>query len=1578
VNVFNCSTYEDCGPETQNGRTFKFDPVLARFVRYYSSRNSRLNRAHFLEIRVMGALQGPYLKPCRSCDAGTYKSSSGSAGCALCPRDTFSAELADVYLSDCEPCAHHSHSSMGSHLSTNCTCNIGYTGADGGPCPGCRAGKYKNVNGSVPCTHCPAGQATAFRCTSLVNPPENARVYSTRVKVGGNKWELCANEGDNCTCSGSVRYGSKDTDVWVTKDVTGSFVCETAYFIFDPRPGHSKICQCYKLPDFPSGLLDSNIGWGAAEVEILENCWGCQWVTMDLGMTKSVDGVAMQGSASWKDCAAEDQQCVCPDYSTVRYGAGDSWVQLQTHSFMGEALTMSSRVGSGEVEAAASTMASVHCSSQKFGGDPAPGISKRCQCADTWVTKFAVAYSSDDVEWQELDAVLYQTSNIVNSGDYYRALFADTVQARYVKLLPLQWVTAPIFRAGVLVQQIPCEAAATSCVECVAGKYAQDAGRSICSRCTAGKFLSTAGGTSMDSCRECASGKYSSQPAAVSELACEFCMTFGSIAIGATGCTDCPVGTFGAPTKGCSLDVSCPLGGTTCQPFTAPNRQGYISTGPGLYANMQHMQWIINADCGTDTLFKFYLQSLDTEACCDRVRLFKCTNLDCSNKTLLMNALSGNVVDATLSPYTSVGSMILLVDFRSDASVTGNGFDASFTVGDPCTQCPAGTYSSVRASACVPTLQHVILDNPPPTEYEDRWYNVPVALAGNFTDGSGMYKANTMWLWQIQTVCGDIVLKIDKLDIEAQADSLQIWQCDHAVSTNIPYAKCADDNVSGNASQCICPGTKRNPGKARFGNGSNWLVRETLDSIRCDSKAFFSDPAPGRYKWCECISGGDPCESRTQLFNSVTGGYGLMSPLDRANEYRSTTGVMLVEFQIDSAGGGTTPENSGFEASWQWQEYALDGMVLDRAWRWTGVEPLNKVTDRFHAVCNECPGGTVNGQTGRADSTDCIECDAGKYSSDEVAASVCQNCVATSNSPARSDNYTDCICNAGYTGVDGSSCPACAGGTFKPANGSASCFLCPRDTFSIGLAETSADTCVVCVNHTSSPNGSDSALNCICNKGFTGEGGALGCEACAPGTFKSSNGSLPCNLCARDTYAPETGLVYAHECSFCPNFTSSLDGSDAVDDCICNQGFSGIGGRALMPPKVQFTCGGLNCNCSGCATPGVFESNQGSICEGPGQYLPNAKCAYTLSAQGAFESLNFTFTSLYTEHGWDDVSLGDGASPANLEAPTSINKGPGYRFYRFKNVAQRCTTCPGSDYVGFAEIEFKTTDGDSVSPLTVTNPNGTSPDGQGPLMVIDGSYTTKWLDQTFGHLEFDFGAANHAVISNYSWWTAEDLPERDPISWDVEGMHDGGTWILLHRAANYNTTTERNAKVGPFVIVSPSLAVYTSKGVFHVEFTSDSSVQYEGWTADWSLETLDDTTTCRACLPGSYKTINGTAACTPCRAGTFSGEIGRREECSQECPAGTYSMDGFSTCTLCAPGKYSSGTAQISEATCVGCPANSNSGEGSNDSTNCKCNVGFVGTDGGDCIGSYVCALRTDFDARIHGQYHSLSLTRTH
>jgi len=67
--------------------------------------------------------------------------------------------------------------------------------------------------------------------------------------------------------------------------------------------------------------------------------------------------------------------------------------------------------------------------------------------------------------------------------------------------------------------------------------------------------------------------------------------------------------------------------------------------------------------------------------------------------------------------------------------------------------------------------------------------------------------------------------------------------------------------------------------------------------------------------------------------------------------------------------------------------------------------------------------------------------------------------------------------------------------------------------------------------------------------------------------------------------------------------------------------------------------------------------------------------------------------------------------------------------------------------------------------------------------AFDGLGTTKWLDPkgaTGGWIEYRLPEGNSTTLVGYQITSANDAPERDPMTWMVEGSDDGGeTWKIL-------------------------------------------------------------------------------------------------------------------------------------------------------------------------------------------------------
>jgi len=98
--------------------------------------------------------------------------------------------------------------------------------------------------------------------------------------------------------------------------------------------------------------------------------------------------------------------------------------------------------------------------------------------------------------------------------------------------------------------------------------------------------------------------------------------------------------------------------------------------------------------------------------------------------------------------------------------------------------------------------------------------------------------------------------------------------------------------------------------------------------------------------------------------------------------------------------------------------------------------------------------------------------------------------------------------------------------------------------------------------------------------------------------------------------------------------------------------------------------------------------------------------------------------------------------------------------------------------------------------VTVTNPSGNNPVGEGPANLVDNNLTTKALDLNFvsnGNVtNFIFQFSSAKAFNGYRWATANDEEGRDPKSWTIAGSNNGTTWTTLHTVSGFVATANRN------------------------------------------------------------------------------------------------------------------------------------------------------------------------------------------
>ncbi len=111
---------------------------------------------------------------------------------------------------------------------------------------------------------------------------------------------------------------------------------------------------------------------------------------------------------------------------------------------------------------------------------------------------------------------------------------------------------------------------------------------------------------------------------------------------------------------------------STCNLLT--NVTGTLSEGSGsyMYPSQANCEWIL-APVTNSTPVALTVADLNTEGCCDFLRVFSCSNLSCSSPQLV-----GQLSGTYLSKTTVLVRGYMLVQFTSDGGINGDGFTATW------------------------------------------------------------------------------------------------------------------------------------------------------------------------------------------------------------------------------------------------------------------------------------------------------------------------------------------------------------------------------------------------------------------------------------------------------------------------------------------------------------------------------------------------------------------------------------------------------------------------------------------------------------------------------------------------------------------------------------------------------------------------------------------------------------------------------------------------------------------------------------------------------------------------------------
>ena len=187
----------------------------------------------------------------------------------------------------------------------------------------------------------------------------------------------------------------------------------------------------------------------------------------------------------------------------------------------------------------------------------------------------------------------------------------------------------------------------------------------------------------------------------------------------------------------------------------------------------------------------------------------------------------------------------------------------------------------------------------------------------------------------------------------------------------------------------------------------------------------------------------------------------------------------------------------------------------------------------------------------------------------------------------------------------------------------------------------------------------------------------------------------------------------------------------------------------------------------------------------------------------AMEALDGMLSSMGYKTGYAPVVV----HPAEPAPPSQYT----YRYFRMQINAVRSGT-----QMQMSEIRLVDDNGNFFqfpAGTTVSSTMSVPVANEGPTNLIDGLVTTKYYTNAYttgGIITIDLGDGQEAdllVWTKWQWYTANDEPNRDPVSFVFQGSRDGADWVTLDEAEGATITEAREtlAYTGNLDIIWPEV-----------------------------------------------------------------------------------------------------------------------------------------------------------------------------
>jgi len=1039
------------------------------------------NYTGFLASKYTGDSVILYIFPCHACPAGTYTTARAATACITCPSNSFSQ--GPVNIPTCLTCAdswgpkfytiggtsitscvcNSGYEKVGTSLNFTCqplACSAGYTGP-AGSCVACLGGTYKNTVGSDACTSCPRNSSSPSGSSALTACQCNAGFS------GAN--------GGTCSACGAGSY----------KATVGSVACTLCGAnTYSPSNASISATSCLACPGNSTSVAGSSVcqcksGYSGPDGGPCEAC--------SVGFYKTTAGAA--------NCTR------CPEnaVSTLASTTLASCKCVAGHS--GPDGGLCTACVPGRFKATVGSVACTLCPVNTYSSSNASISATSCLACPRNAS--SVAGSSVclcDIGYSGADGGPCEVCSV--------GFYKTTAGAANCTRCPVNAVSA---LGSTTLQSCKCDAGHSGldgglCTACAAGSYKPTVGSVACTLCGVNAYGTTLAAISNTSCVGCAGNSTSVRGSDKPELcfckagyeqtkdfdACIECrpgfydnmtnrhecsMCGGGLYSafwGATGpetCKECGPGTWseiGSAT--CSL---CPPNSnssarsvllTDCK--CIPGASGQDGQTCELCEAGEYKASVGNASCTRCSENSFSVRA-STRCLCN----IGYTGPDSGNCTACEAGKYKNVSGSTLcsscarnssSPAASIdrSSCVCNAGYENKMGTSGSGQHEELN----CTACTRGKYKAAGTGVCA--------------SCPENFTPISGSAASACECDVGYRQANTSDHW-----CGSC-----KIGTFKNRTGNMSWA----------YGISASDGCVVDDGCCQCPQNRTT------------LSVATVESVECLCMRGFGGSA------CKVCSAG-------KYKDNISMGECVSCPFGSTTVDMGSSAVSNCVAALGHYGNLT----AGFTACANGSYAPRTGMQQCIPCPPGATSPLGAVSDVL-CVC-ELTGWTRSlGNT--SDLCSCRErfarnpgtrlCELCKANYSCAGGDLpAQPCANASVSPSGSANTTDCVCMAGYSGVDGGPCVGCGKGEWKAVNGSSQC--------------------IKCVNNSMSVERSTSVKSCLCKPGYTGEDGGP-CTACELGSYKEEEGAFACRNCTANTTTVERG-------------------SSKYLNCLCNSGFELVG-----------------------------------------------------------------------------------------------------------------------------------------------------------------------------------------------------------------------------------------------------------------------------------------------------------------------------------------------------------------------------------------------------------------------------------